>query len=150
MSAQRLSLGTQDPKNFPIKSPDVGDVPGSPMVETPRFHCRGHQFDPWSGNSGPAYRVVWPKKSRDVPHLSWLLHGSRKQGRSSPCTTRASNRNLGAQKPRAPVTKAMAVTPSVDHTKLQLKEKVNETEDKMVGWHHQLNGHEFEQAPGRQ
>ena len=23
----------------------------------------------------------------------------------------------------------------------------NETEDEMVGWHHQLNGHEFEQAP---
>ena len=22
------------------------------------------------------------------------------------------------------------------------------TEDKMVGWHHQLNGHEFEQIPG--
>ena len=22
------------------------------------------------------------------------------------------------------------------------------TEDKMVGWHHQLNGHEFEQTPG--
>ena len=22
------------------------------------------------------------------------------------------------------------------------------TEDKMVGWHHQCNGHEFEQAPG--
>ena len=22
------------------------------------------------------------------------------------------------------------------------------TEDKMFGWHHQLNGHEFEQAPG--
>ena len=22
------------------------------------------------------------------------------------------------------------------------------TEDKMVGWHHGLNGHEFEQAPG--
>ena len=22
------------------------------------------------------------------------------------------------------------------------------TEDKMVGWHHRLNGHEFEQAPG--
>ena len=21
------------------------------------------------------------------------------------------------------------------------------TEDKMVGWHHQLNGHEFEQGP---
>ena len=23
-----------------------------------------------------------------------------------------------------------------------------ETEDEMVGWHHRLNGHEFEQAPG--
>ena len=22
------------------------------------------------------------------------------------------------------------------------------TEDKIVGWHHQLNGHEFEQSPG--
>ena len=22
------------------------------------------------------------------------------------------------------------------------------TEDQMVGWHHQLNGYEFEQAPG--
>ena len=22
------------------------------------------------------------------------------------------------------------------------------TEDKIVGWHHQLKGHEFEQAPG--
>ena len=22
------------------------------------------------------------------------------------------------------------------------------TEDKMVGWHHRLNGHEFDQAPG--
>ena len=22
------------------------------------------------------------------------------------------------------------------------------TEDKMVGWHHQLSGHDFEQAPG--
>ena len=22
------------------------------------------------------------------------------------------------------------------------------TEDKMVGWHHRLNGHEFEQVPG--
>jgi len=22
------------------------------------------------------------------------------------------------------------------------------TEDEMVGWHHQLNGHEFKQTPG--
>ena len=28
------------------------------------------------------------------------------------------------------------------------QEKKETTEDEMAGWHHQLNGHEFEQAPG--
>ena len=28
------------------------------------------------------------------------------------------------------------------------QEKKGTTENEMVGWHHQLNGHEFEQAPG--
>ena len=26
------------------------DFPGGAVVRTPRFHCRGHGFDPWSGN----------------------------------------------------------------------------------------------------
>ena len=26
------------------------DFPGGPVVKTPRFHCRGCGFDPWSGN----------------------------------------------------------------------------------------------------
>ena len=29
-----------------------------------------------------------------------------------------------------------------------LKTKKRVKEDEMVGWHHQLNGHEFEQTPG--
>ena len=28
------------------------------------------------------------------------------------------------------------------------QEEKGKTEDEMVGWHHRLNGHEFEQAPG--
>ena len=28
------------------------------------------------------------------------------------------------------------------------QEEKGKAEDEMVGWHHQLNGHEFEQAPG--
>ena len=28
------------------------------------------------------------------------------------------------------------------------QEEKRETEDEMVGWHHQLNGDEFEQTPG--
>ena len=29
-----------------------------------------------------------------------------------------------------------------------IKQKKDMTEDEMVEWHHRLNGHEFEQAPG--
>ena len=29
-----------------------------------------------------------------------------------------------------------------------LQEEKGTTEDEMVGWHHRLNGHEFEQSPG--
>ena len=32
--------------------------------------------------------------------------------------------------------------------KIEGQEEKGTTEDEMVGWHHQLNGHEFEQAPG--
>ena len=32
--------------------------------------------------------------------------------------------------------------------KIEVKEEKGMTEDKMVGWNHRLNGHEFEQAPG--
>jgi len=35
-----------------------------------------------------------------------------------------------------------------DAGKDRKQEKKKTTEDEMVGWHHQLNGHEFEQAPG--
>ena len=35
-----------------------------------------------------------------------------------------------------------------DAGKDRRQEEKGTTEDKMVGWHHQLNGHEFEQAPG--
>ena len=32
--------------------------------------------------------------------------------------------------------------------KTERQEEKGMTEDEMVGWHHQLNGHEFEQALG--
>ena len=36
---------------------------------------------------------------------------------------------------------------NVFYLELRQEEK-GTTEDEMVGWHHQLDGHEFEQAPG--
>ena len=35
-----------------------------------------------------------------------------------------------------------------DDGKDQRKEEKGTTEDEMIGWHHPLNGHEFEQALG--
>ena len=32
--------------------------------------------------------------------------------------------------------------------KIEGQEEKGTTEDELVEWHHQLNGHEFEQAPG--
>ena len=32
--------------------------------------------------------------------------------------------------------------------KIEMQEEKEMTEDEMVGWHHQLNGHEFELTPG--
>ena len=32
--------------------------------------------------------------------------------------------------------------------KIEGKRRVGVTEDEMVGWHHGLNGHEFEKTPG--
>ena len=32
--------------------------------------------------------------------------------------------------------------------RIEGQEEKGMTEDEMVGWHHQLNGHESEQAPG--
>ena len=32
--------------------------------------------------------------------------------------------------------------------KIERQEEKGITEDEMAGWHHRLNGHEFEQAPG--
>ena len=46
----------------------------------------------------------------------------------------------------------MGRTDSLEKTlmlgKIEGWEEKGTTEDKMVGWHHWLNGHEFEQAPG--
>ena len=45
----------------------------------------------------------------------------------------------------------MKRTDSLENTLMLGKDQRQEKrmkEDKTVGWHHQLNGHEFEQAPG--
>ena len=47
-----------------------------------------------------------------------------------------------------PVVKSRVVRKDPDARKVWREEEKGATEDEMVGWHHQLNGHEFEQTPG--
>ena len=35
---------------FSFKELRLRDFPGGPVVKTPRFHCKGSGFDPWSRN----------------------------------------------------------------------------------------------------
>ena len=42
----------------------MGDLPGSPVVKMPGFHCRGHGFDPWLGSQAPTRHALWPKKNK--------------------------------------------------------------------------------------
>ena len=46
-----------------------------------------------------------------------------------------------------PDVKSWLIEKDPDAGKHGRQEEKGTTEDKMVGWHHQLNGHEFEQAP---
>ena len=47
-----------------------------------------------------------------------------------------------------PDAKSQLIGKDPDAGKDWTQEEKRMTEDEMVGWHHQLNGHEFEQAPG--
>ena len=47
-----------------------------------------------------------------------------------------------------PDAKSRLIGKDSDAEKDRGQEEKGMTEDEMVGWHHRLNGHEFEQAPG--
>ena len=50
-------------KNPSHQKKKIRDFPGSPVVKTPRFHCRGRGFDiPGQGTKIP--HAVWQKKNK--------------------------------------------------------------------------------------
>ena len=54
------------------------DFPGSIVVKTLHFQCRGHRFDPRSGNQDPACHMVQPK-----PFLNDLKKKKKKKKKGS-------------------------------------------------------------------
>ena len=49
---------------------------------------------------------------------------------------------------RPPDAKSRLTGKDPDSGKDRRQEEKGKTEDEIVGWHHRLNGHEFQQAPG--
>ena len=49
-SRRPQSTGKTEKMNHTLKKEHCWDFPGSPVVKTPSSQCRGHRFDPWSGN----------------------------------------------------------------------------------------------------
>ena len=47
------------------------DFPGDPAVKTPRFHCGGHGFDPWSVRSLVLRGAAKGEKKRVFVSLNW-------------------------------------------------------------------------------
>ena len=42
------------------------DLPGSPVVKTPHFPCRGCRFDPYLGNEDPTCHTARPKIKKKI------------------------------------------------------------------------------------
>ena len=47
-----------------MKKLSLGTSPGSPVIKTLSFECKGRMFHPWWGNWAPACHVVWQKKKK--------------------------------------------------------------------------------------
>ena len=56
------------PRTRPCQRP-WGDFPGGPAVRTLSFHCRGHRFDPWSGNEDPSCCVARPNEKKALGYM---------------------------------------------------------------------------------
>ena len=69
-------------------------------------------------------------------------------GNQSQIFTGKTNAEAEAPTLRPPVVKSWIIRKEPDSGKYWRQEEKGMTEDEMVGWHHQLNGHEFEQILG--
>ena len=59
--------GRQSSKQLKKLKGEEGTSRGSPVVETPCFHCRGRGFGPWLGNEDPpACHMVWQKNRKKL------------------------------------------------------------------------------------
>ena len=60
-----------------IRNCNWGEFPGSPVVKTPRFHCRGRGFDLWSGKDPESFEA-WAKQTKKTNKTKKNHNGNQK------------------------------------------------------------------------
>ena len=99
----------------------------SPRDQTRAFCIAGRFFTIWATREA---KPVKPKENQ-----SWIFIGRTDAETEAPIVW-------------PPDVKSWFIGKYLDAGKDGRQEEKGATEDQMVGWNHQLNGHEFEQAPG--
>ena len=135
------------------------DFSVSPVVKILHFPCRRHQFNPWLGNWDPTCNVAQPKKENKNKR-SWDIRvdSSAYHFDHAPNTTGLASltRLMGPRLilPMVPTVlwppdvKSQIIRKDPDAGRDWRQDEKGTTENEIVGWHHWLNGHEFEQALG--
>ena len=149
VEAEALVLCPPDAKNWLIcKDPDAGkdwgqEEKGMKENEMVGWHhwLNGHEFGwtPGVGDEqgGPACCSPWGRKELEMAErLNWTEFIGR------------TDAEVEAPVLWLPHVKSWLIGKHSDAGKDWRQEKKGMTEDKMVGWHHQLSGHEFQQTPG--
>ena len=132
----------------------VRDFLGSPVIKSLHFKCRGHSFNPWLGTKTP--HDPWPqKKKKKDTHLwiytnvKWRNYSAREGKRLIFFFSRILWNNWMMTESHLKILIGLRGFSSSHgwmwdlHYKERREEK-GTTEDEMVGWHHQLYGHECE------
>ena len=92
--------------------------------------------------------IVMLKKTLESPLDSKEIKSVNPEGNQSWIFIGRTDAEAEVPKLWPPNEKSRLIRKDPDAGKNWVPEEKGKTEDKIVGWHHQLNGHEFEKTPG--
>ena len=125
----------------------VRDLPGGLVVQTTCCQCRGLRLNPWSGTKNWCFWAVELEKTLESPLDCKEIKPVNPKGNQSWIFIGGTDTEAEMWILWSPDVKSKLIGKDPDAGKNWRQEK-GMTENEMVGWHHRLNGHEFEQAPG--
>ena len=122
------------------------------------LHCRqilyqlSYRYESWTIKKAERWRIdafeVWCWRTLESPLASKEIKPVNPRGHRSWIFNGRADVEAEAQLLWPPDVKSQLIGKDSDAGKDWGQEEKGATEDEMVGWHHRLNGHEFEQTPG--